>query len=195
MNDTKLWSFGRGPGSLSYKIFDALRRYLNGKLSSYLFLRAKKENFVNIKTLEAGSGPGFCSSLLVGKDGVHSSVILDFDREPLSIAAKRNDGVMGVQGDLLHIPFKDSSFDLVFNSSTMEHLDSFNTAFKEIVRVAQDRGKIFIGVPYKYGPFFAFNFLPQKNSPWEIFVPSKTFAPGNLLHWGIFLPSKFFDCP
>jgi SAM-dependent methyltransferase len=56
-------------------------------------------------------------------------------------------------------PSPNDAFDLVFNSSTMEHLDSFDRAFRELVRVAKPGGKIFVSVPYKYGPFLPFNLV------------------------------------
>jgi ubiquinone/menaquinone biosynthesis C-methylase UbiE len=113
-----------------------------------------------LRTLEAGSGPGYCSSLIAAMDGEVKSTILDLDRNALNLAAQRDKNIQTVQGDLYSMPFANSSFDLVFNSSTMEHLSSFDLAFREMVRVAQPEGTIFVGVPYKYGPFLPFNLVP-----------------------------------
>ena len=156
----KLWSFGGGPGSVSYTLFDGLRKLLNRILSEYLYASIMRTGPRGLRTLEAGSGPGYCSSLITLKDGAVASTILDLDRAPLDLAARRDKKIQIVQGDLYSMPFPNDAFDLVFNSSTMEHLSSFDLAYREMVRVTQPEGTIFVGVPYKYGPFLPFNLVP-----------------------------------
>ncbi len=163
MEEMRLWSFGRGPGSISYKLFDAIRNYHNNGLSAYLYRMLNNRFDEPFRILEAGSGPGYCSSLLGAMKGVESATIFDIDRDVLNIALGRSQSIHAVQGDLYRIPFQDNSFDFVFNSSTLEHLTSFDRAFREMTRITRCGGKIFVGVPYKYGPFLPFNFIPQSN--------------------------------
>jgi ubiquinone/menaquinone biosynthesis C-methylase UbiE len=164
MGSVNLWSFGGGPGSLSYATFDFLRNRLNRRLSSFLHRRVQQTGNSPATILEAGSGPGFCSSLLSRSEGVRSSVILDIDPEVLRIASQRPGRLSTVQGDIFNVPFPDNSFDLVFNSSTLEHLDRFDAAFREMVRVTKRGGYIFVGVPYRYGPFVPFVLFPKKHA-------------------------------
>ena len=72
MNMTKrhLWSFGGGPGSISYKLFDVMRNALNRNLSAYLHHKIFNGVDGQFSTLEAGSGPGYCSSLLMTMENV-----------------------------------------------------------------------------------------------------------------------------
>ncbi|MGH7276369.1 MAG: methyltransferase domain-containing protein [Candidatus Rokuibacteriota bacterium] len=156
----RLWSLGAGPGSASYEAFDAARRSLNRRLAARLLRRMEGAWSAAPRTLEAGSGPGYCSSILATMKPEIRAAILDFDREPLAIAAARDARIAAIQGDLYRIPFADGSFDLVFNSSTMEHLDSFAPALAEMVRVTRSGGKLFVGVPYRFGPFLPFNLVP-----------------------------------
>ncbi len=156
----KLWSWGAGPGSISYEAFDAARRGLNRRLAAYLLRRMAGSWSATPRALEAGSGPGSCSSVLAARMPALRPVILDFDTEPLAIAAGRDARVAPVGGDLYRLPFADGSFDLVFSSSTMEHLDAFGGAFGEMVRVTRPGGRLFVGVPYKFGPFLPFRLVP-----------------------------------
>jgi SAM-dependent methyltransferase len=161
MSAVKMWSLRGGPGSAAYRVYDALRGVVNRTLSRFLLGRLPRGE--GVRTLEAGSGPGVCSSLLAAHgDGVRAT-ILDVDQEALDLARARADGVMAVQGDLYRLPFAAGTFDLVFNSSTMEHLDGFDRALGEMVRVTRPGGRIFVGVPYKYGLFLPFNLLPARH--------------------------------
>lgn len=143
----KLWSFGGGPGTLPYRLFDALRRDLNVRLAERLFARALGSGRL---CLEAGSGPAFASSLLRGAGAF--SVAVDIDREALAEAHRRDPGLPLVRGDLLRLPFREGSFDLTWNSSTMEHLPSMDPALAQMARVTRAGGCVFVGVPYRGGP-------------------------------------------
>jgi SAM-dependent methyltransferase len=163
VTDVKLWSIAGGPESLAYRAFDTLRGFVNRTLSTYLYAGAPTAGARPLRILEAGSGPGYCSSLLAARGPVVEATILDLDADALRLAAARRDGVRIVQGDLYRLPFADHAFDLVFNSSTMEHLPAFDPALGEMVRVTRPGGRIFVGVPYKYGLFLPFNVMPARH--------------------------------
>lgn len=163
MADVELWSIRGGPGSTAYRAYDALRGIVNRALARFLLGRLATSATRPLLTLEAGSGPGFCSSMLAARGDAVVATILDVDRQALDLAVARADGVRAVQGDLYGMPFPDHAFDLVFSSSTMEHLDSFDRALAEMVRVTRPGGRIFVGVPYKYGLFLPFNLLPARH--------------------------------
>ena len=102
--------------------------------------------------MDTGSGPAFASSLLAQSKGVVLSVALDIDLEALTEARQRDPSLPILVADLVHLPFACGSFSLVWNSSTMEHLTNRQAALKEMSRVTQCGGIVFIGVPYIYGP-------------------------------------------
>lgn len=102
--------------------------------------------------LEAGSGTAFASSVMADRLGVSRSVCLDIDPEPLRHARERDQRVWAVVGDLRRMPFADGAFVLVFNSSTVEHLDDPVPAVCEMHRVCAAAGRVFVGVPYALGP-------------------------------------------
>ncbi len=145
----KLWQLG-SPGSLLYWVYDGLRKRLNRRLADYLLDKGLKASDGII--LEAGSGPGFGSSLLACDARVKLSIALDIDFEALRHAENRTGRLALVVGDLSSLPFRDDTVDLVWNSSTIEHLDHPEKAIMEMRRVVKNGGCAFIGVPNKNGP-------------------------------------------
>jgi SAM-dependent methyltransferase len=145
----KSWQLG-APGTLSYRLYDALRNQLNGKLVDYLIAKAIDHN--KCKVLEAGSGPAFASSVFAQDSRVELCVAMDLDAEALHQARQRDPNLCLVVADLRYLPFKTESIDLSWNSSTVEHLPNPASAVAEMARVTRRGGSVFVGVPNLYGP-------------------------------------------
>jgi ubiquinone/menaquinone biosynthesis C-methylase UbiE len=149
MTETKAWQLG-SPDTLVYWFFDTLRKRLNAKLVNYLLGSAvNRENAI---VLEAGSGPAFASSILRTDRRVGLSVAVDIDLEALQQARCRDASLCLVVADLNHLPFRNESMDLCWNSSTIEHLPEPAAALAEMQRVTIQGGSVFVGVPNLYGP-------------------------------------------
>ncbi len=146
---SKAWQLG-SPGTWIYGFYDGLRGRLNRKLVRFLAESALNRN--RCAVLEAGSGPAFGSSLLAADSRVELSVAVDIDIEALQQARLRDPHLAVVVGDLQHLPLRAESFDLCWNSSTIEHLDDPDTALNQMALVTRRSGKLFVGVPYLYGP-------------------------------------------
>jgi SAM-dependent methyltransferase len=147
--ENKAWQLG-APGSAVYRFFDTLRKRLNAKLVNYLLSRGTRGE--RICVLEAGSGPAFASSILRADSRVRLSIAVDIDMQALEEARLRDNRLSLVCADLNHLPFKDGSVDLCWNSSTIEHLPDPNSALFEMQRVTSAGGRVFVGVPNVYGP-------------------------------------------
>lgn len=53
-----------------------------------------------------------------------------------------------VQGDLNDkLPFTDNTFDIVFSTAVLEHLENYDLALKEMYRVINDGGRLFLTTP------------------------------------------------
>jgi SAM-dependent methyltransferase len=127
--------------------------------------------------LEAGCGTGQTLALLSCR---HTTTGLDISRAALNLA--RNTCKNPVLGSIFEIPFKDDSFDLVYNSGVIEHfVDPANVdAVCEMARVTKPSGKVIIIVPntlclwYKAGKAVAvmmknFEFGYEEDySPWRL---------------------------
>lgn len=134
---------------MPYQIFDLARARLNHWLVTYL-ARTSLNGSVSM-VLEAGSGTAVATSLFARHAGVFS-VAVDHDLEALLEARRRDPALPVVVGDLYALPFKTETFDLVWNNSTLEHLDGPERALAEMHRIAKRRKYVFVGVPYRWGP-------------------------------------------
>jgi len=110
----------------------------------------------NSRVIEVGCGTG--QTLM---DMPHD--VVGFDISPIALEIARDNCDDAVQGDIFSIPFKDNSFDLVYNSGVIEHfLEPMNLyAVKEMARIAKPGGKVIVIVPnslchwYRLGKFVA----------------------------------------
>ena len=68
---------------------------------------------------------------------------LDISEELLEEARRRSDKTF-VQGDAENLLFDDSTFDAVFTVTTLEFLDDYEKAVREIARVTKPDGKILV---------------------------------------------------
>ncbi|MEA2088365.1 MAG: class I SAM-dependent methyltransferase [Patescibacteria group bacterium] len=112
----------------------------------------------NLKTvLEAGSGSGKATILL---DKSYNKILLDISSTALEYSrylADRFDAqdIKFFEGDIFSMPFKDDSFDFVWNIGVIEHytLDSIESITKEMIRVCNKSGVVAVGMPNFYsGP-------------------------------------------
>ena len=145
----KSWRLGGGSGTWADRVYEALRRGVNRRLVEYLKRNALSRH--GGKVLEAGSGTAGASSLLASAPDVFG-VALDADIDALKEARRRDPALPVVAGDVYRLPFKEGVFDLVWNSSTVEHLEDPGPALAEMARVVARNGHVFVGVPYRRGP-------------------------------------------
>jgi SAM-dependent methyltransferase len=148
MTVDKSWQLG-GTGNPVYRLYDGLRRRLNRRLVDYVRDHAVLENGGVV--LEAGSGTAYASSLMSETPSI-TAIALDYDLEALIEAKRRDPSLPLVVGDLRHLPFKNNAIDVAWNSSTLEHLPDMNEALMELHRITKRGGRVFVGVPYLYGP-------------------------------------------
>jgi SAM-dependent methyltransferase len=132
-----------------YRLYDALRRGVNARLVSWLLDHVSLEGG---RLLEAGSGPAFATSLLNADPRVRIAVAVDLDLEAVREGRRRDPKLPAVVADVRYLPFPAGTFDLVWNSSTFEHLDGQDRVLDEMATMVRRRGQVFVGVPYRRGP-------------------------------------------
>jgi len=141
-----------------------MRDKLNHRLANFLWQKTVDRQ--KVVTVEAGSGPALCSSLIKKNTNVDTAIAVDFDQEVLNIIANRDPNVTLVRSDIRAIPFPDNSIDLVYSSSTIEHIPHPESVLKEMVRITKPGGYIFVGIPYRFGPLcFSLLFPPRSPVP------------------------------
>ena len=58
-----------------------------------------------------------------------------------------------LRADIRELPFADGSFDAVYTMGTIEHIDEYRDAIREVHRVLKPGGRAVIGVPHKWDLF------------------------------------------
>jgi ubiquinone/menaquinone biosynthesis C-methylase UbiE/uncharacterized protein YbaR (Trm112 family) len=112
--------------------------------------------------LDAGCGSAFTSSLCMNKcwmDGSESewyglelSSAIDVACERIGTSSRRH----FIQGDILQLPLKNESFDLVFSEGVLHHTPSTEAAFKSLVRMIAPGGELFCYIYKKKAPLREF---------------------------------------
>jgi SAM-dependent methyltransferase len=82
---------------------------------------------------------------------------LDISRV-VAFRARRNARARGsmpalLRADIRELPFASGSFDAVYTMGTIEHIDEYREAIREVHRVLKPGGRAVIGVPHKWDLF------------------------------------------
>ena len=81
---------------------------------------------------------------------------LDISEDMLKEARKRSDKTF-IQGDATDLEFHDSTFDAVFTVTTLEFLDDYQKAVREIARVTKTQGKLLVMMLNPHSEYFREN--------------------------------------
>ena len=103
------------------------------------------------KYLEIGCGTA--SLLDTIAPSVGKAVGFDISEVALMNAARSRPNAKSiewVQGDCFKLPFKDSSFDVVWSQGLHEHFSDPAAIIREELRVCRSGGVVLVGVPYTY---------------------------------------------
>lgn len=95
--------------------------------------------------LDAGCGDGVLTHLIENSDLDTEVVGLDITSSKVKNAVEKTRDVEYVIGDARNLPFEDNSFDLVVCTEVLEHIDVYEIALDELVRISSD--DIIITVP------------------------------------------------
>lgn len=154
---------------------DALNRYIYSRLAKILRKYVKKGGSI----LEAGSGSGYMVSYFQNRG--YFSVGLDLHSSPLKIARSRFKAKNLVMGDIFNLPFKDSSFDLVWNEGVLEHFELKKSiqACKEMARVSKKY--VIVDVPNKYSSFTVEKIIYKLLGRWQ-YGYEESYTPKRLEH-------------
>ena len=113
----------------------------------------------NDKVLEIGCGTGLFTRKFYNTTKANITAI-DISEELLSEARQQLPKVDFKRADAMQMDFPDNTFDIVYGSSVLHHLE-FNAALTEIYRVMKPNGKMIFAEPNMINP----QILIQKNIP------------------------------
>jgi SAM-dependent methyltransferase len=96
------------------------------------------------KVLDVACGTGRFSRLFRSRGA--SVVGFDLSRAMLGQARDRQSADAYVEGNALHLPFKDGAFDVAISVNAFNHIPAFEQAIDEICRVSQ---RVILGLPHR----------------------------------------------
>lgn len=112
--------------------------------------------------LDAGCGSGYSTSMWMnqswrGEDttewcGVDISTAIDLAKKRFGDTA----GVHFVQADILQLPFREQTFDVIFSEGVLHHTPSTESALKSLVALLEQGGQVLFYVYRKKGPIREF---------------------------------------
>lgn len=136
----------------SEKYYLAFETFQGSVVTSYL--RKKSIQLKDKKVLDIGCGLGGYSRSFL-KEGAKVTC-LDLSKDQF----QPHEGLTFVQGDATHTNFADKSFDFVFCSSLIEHVNNPNKLVKEIRRMLKPAGYCYISFPPFWSPVGGHQFKP-----------------------------------
>ncbi len=126
-----------------FKVFGnpmALNRYLR-----IMYIKPLLINIENKKVLDVGCGDGSFTKYLVGR----SNKVFAIDIKNQNIE-KKLPQVIYKKADARKLPFKNATFDFVFCSDVLEHVENYQKIVKEITRVTKKGGECLISTVSGY---------------------------------------------
>lgn len=109
------------------------------------------------RALDLGGSSGWFSKQLKEEDNMIISIDLDASR------LKQCREVEPVVGNVLHLPFRDDAFDVIFARAILHHVpESIDECLNEVRRTLKDKGLLLIEDPCYFNPsaYFARKFFP-----------------------------------
>lgn len=120
-----------------------------GMLASYTPLEG-------VSMLDVGGGPGYFADSFSRAGATYYSIDVDSDLVDDSGRRRR------VVGSGLQLPFRASSFDVVYSSNVLEHVSDPWLVAEEMLRVVKPGGLAFISYTVWYGPWGG-----HETAPWH----------------------------
>lgn len=131
---------------------------------------------LNIDTvLDAGCGEGFTLDRLSREKIGSSYKGIEYDPEAVKIANKLYPKLDIHEGDVLKLPYKNDSFDLVVCTEVLEHLENPRKAYRELLRVSKKY--VLITVPNE--PIFTLQRIAKLKNLRHLGA-----HPEHIQHWG-----------
>lgn len=126
--------------NLPYRLEDMKRWFGNGNLKFRKYPRRliKKMNYESI--LDAGAG--LCVEYYGFQKDYPEITYTGLDITPGFVRIGKEKGINILQGSVEKIPFSDNSFDCVYLRDTMRHLESYEKALKECIRVCKKEAMV-----------------------------------------------------
>lgn len=133
---------------------DNLTRFYHYPVLSYFFLRrlTMALGFMPQGKFDSLLEIGFGSGVFLPELSRHSKRLFGLDMhghitKVKDMLACENIKAELIKGSIVHLPYKDASFDCVISIATLEHINELSLAISEIMRVLKKGGLMILGFP------------------------------------------------
>ena len=122
---------------------------------------SQKYSNSNSNVLDAGAGKGPVSFFLIDK--VKKVITVEFDKKNAeriegNFKNKNKESKLNlIQADLRDLSEIKDSFDLIICSEVLEHIDDYQTALRELIRLLKENGKIVLSMPNVISSFWLYD--------------------------------------
>ncbi|KAA3646325.1 MAG: class I SAM-dependent methyltransferase [Chloroflexi bacterium] len=141
--------------------YQAVRNGMNMGLVNF-FQRHVFEGQQGLRVAEVACGSGYASHLIAQRPEVGLSVAADINMIYHQQANLKEFDARFVLNDIFKPSFEPASFDLVWNSSSVEHFEDSQSAVAAMTSMVKPSGHVFVGVPYVYGPMAMYYLMPTE---------------------------------
>lgn len=145
------------------KPYQRLRYAMNRRLVTF-FRRTVFDGQKDIRVAEVACGSGYAAHLLAHEENVALSIAADLNLDDYRQADVAGYRAAFVLMDMFKPALKANSVDLVWNSSSIEEIDHPEEAVAAMAWLAKPGGRVFVGVPNKYGPAGWLRLLPNRRT-------------------------------
>ena len=150
----------KGKITLSYE-----EKWLGEKRHEIIIRYLDKLCSTKIKFLEVGFGTGINLSLLKNSTDVEIFGV-ELSDEAIKFARKNLYGDF-IRADVVNLPFKDDSLDLIYSAGLIEHFKDISKPLREMNRCVKNCGYIILTVP-GYSFFFYYKLLGEIFGFWKL---------------------------
>jgi SAM-dependent methyltransferase len=142
------------------RLYQRARKAMNRQLISFLS-RSVLQGRHDLRLAEVACGSGFGAHILAQRPEVGLSVAADLNLEDFYQAAIPHFQAAFVRADIYQPGLQRESFDLVWNSSSVEELEQPQAAVAAMAALAKPGGRVFVGVPSSHGAAGLLRRLPS----------------------------------
>lgn len=133
---------------------DNLTRFYHYPVLNYFFLRrlTMALGFMPDGKFDSVLEIGFGSGVFLPELSMRSKRLFGLDVHEHIVKVKgmlRSENIKAelIKGSIVHLPYKDASFDCVISIATLEHINELSLAISEIMRVLKKGGLMILGFP------------------------------------------------
>jgi SAM-dependent methyltransferase len=139
---------------------NAIRTWIRLDATKYLqHLRIPSDYFKGQRILDVGCGPIPYALAFENCDIVGVDPLIDYYREIGYPMKKYSERIKYVHSPIESVPYPDDSFDAVISVNALDHVDNFQKASEEILRLLKPKGVVVLEVH---------NHSPRIGHPWKL---------------------------